>query len=99
MPTLPRFRDLSWQAKAYLAATVVASLGAFALGWYLRPIRASDIPTLVYLAVGTQIAVLLPIRWRNGVQSVMDPLLVATGLFAPGAGVGAVAWLATFDGR
>ncbi len=54
---------------------------------------------LLYLAVGTQIAALLPIRWRNGVQSVVDPLLLAAGLFAPGAGVGLLAWLATFDGR
>jgi putative nucleotidyltransferase with HDIG domain len=29
----------------------------------------------------------------------MDPILVATGLYAPGAGVGLVVWLATFDGR
>jgi len=29
----------------------------------------------------------------------VDPLLVATGLFSPGAGVGVIAWLATFDGR
>ncbi len=54
---------------------------------------------LLYLAIGTQIAALLPIRWRNGVQAVLDPLLVATGLYAPGAGVGILAWLATFDGR
>ena len=54
---------------------------------------------LLYLAVGTQLAALLPIRWRNGVQSVVDPLLLAAGLFAPGAGVGLLAWLATFDGR
>jgi putative nucleotidyltransferase with HDIG domain len=30
---------------------------------------------------------------------VVDPLLIATGLIAPGAGVGLVAWLAVFDGR
>ena len=30
---------------------------------------------------------------------VHDPLLIATGLLAPGAGVGTVAWLAVFDGR
>ena len=29
----------------------------------------------------------------------MDPILVATGLYAPGFGVGLVVWLATFDGR
>jgi putative nucleotidyltransferase with HDIG domain len=70
------------------------------VGWLLmHPIRVSALPTLVYLAVGTQIAALRPIPWRAGVQTVVDPLLVATGLFAPGAGVGAVAWLATFDGR
>jgi putative nucleotidyltransferase with HDIG domain len=28
-----------------------------------------------------------------------DPLLVATGLYAPGGGVGLIAWLAVFDGR
>ena len=32
-------------------------------------------------------------------QTVSDPLLVATGLYAPGGGVGIVAWLALFDGR
>jgi HD-GYP domain-containing protein (c-di-GMP phosphodiesterase class II)/predicted MFS family arabinose efflux permease len=55
--------------------------------------------TLVYLAVGTQIASLLPIRWTHGNQYIYDPLLVATGLIAPGAGVAVVAWLALFDGR
>jgi putative nucleotidyltransferase with HDIG domain len=29
----------------------------------------------------------------------VDPLLIATGLYAPGFGVGLVAWLAVFDGR
>ena len=65
----------------------------------MHPVRAAALPTLLYLAIGTQIAALRPIPWRTGVQSVVDPLLVATGLYAPGAGVGAVAWLATFDGR
>src|SRR5258708_12092399 len=39
------------------------------------------------------------IGWKSGSQSVFDPLLIATGLYSPGAGVGVVAWLATFDGR
>ena len=69
------------------------------LGWLLHPITGDALPTLLYLGVGTQIAALRPIPWRNGIQSVADPLLVATGLWAPGAGVGAVAWLALFDGR
>lgn len=69
------------------------------LGWFLHPISSTDVPTLLYLAIGTQIAALRPIPWRTGIQTVVDPLLVATGLFTPGAGVGAVAWLALFDGR
>lgn len=70
------------------------------LGWLLyRPVLPDALPTLLYLAVGTQIAALRPIPWRRGHQSVVDPLLVATGLYSPGAGVGIVAWLATFDGR
>lgn len=60
---------------------------------------ANAFVTLLYLGVGTQIAALRPIPWRSGHQSVFDPLLIASGLVAPGAGVGAVAWLATFDGR
>src|SRR4029077_8848432 len=70
------------------------------LGWYLyHPIAASALPTLLYLGIGTQVAALRPIAWRMGAQSVVDPLLIATGLFSPGAGVGVVAWLATSDGR
>ena len=68
-------------------------------GLVLRPITAQLLPTLIYLGIGTQVAALLPIRWRNGVQTVFDPLLIATGLYAPGGAVGLVAWLATFDGR
>jgi putative nucleotidyltransferase with HDIG domain len=75
-------------------------LAALVVGWVSRPVRLDDkVILLLYLAVGTQIAALLPIRWRNGVQTVVDPLLIATGLFFPGGGVGVVAWLATFDGR
>ncbi len=72
---------------------------SLAFGWFAHPIPSDAVPTLLYLAIGTQIAALRPIPWRSGHQSVVDPLLVATGLYAPGAGVGAVAWLATFDGR
>ena len=69
------------------------------LGWLLHRPSVSDIPTLLYLAIGTQIAFLRPIPWRTGHQTVGDPLLIATGLFSPGLGVGLVAWLAIFDGR
>ncbi len=70
------------------------------VGWFLyHPIPPSAVPTLLYLAIGTQIAALRPIPWKTGHQTVVDPLLVATGLFSPGVGVGVVAWLTTFDGR
>ena len=83
-----------------------------AFGFWLHPLKASvtftagavtfnqaTLPTLIYLAVGTQIAALLPLRWGSGMIAFFDPFLVATGLFAPGGVVGLVAWLATFDGR
>jgi putative nucleotidyltransferase with HDIG domain len=71
------------------------------LGWLVHPVplTSSALGTLLYLAIGTQIAALRPIPWQSGHQSVHDPLLVATGLYYPGAGVGIVAWLAVFDGR
>ena len=72
---------------------------AVVLGWIIKPIKPSDYVTLVYLGVGTQIAALRPIPWRRGHQWVVDPLLIAAGLFAPGAGVAMIAWLAVFDGR
>jgi len=70
-----------------------------AVGWLVQPVTPGKALTLLYLAIGTQIAALRPIPWRTGYQSVVDPLLIATGLFAPGAGVALVAWLAVFDGR
>jgi len=70
-----------------------------ALGWAVNPVPSNTYATLIYLGVGTQIAALRPIPWRRGRQWVVDPLLIATGLIAPGAGVGTVAWLAVFDGR
>jgi putative nucleotidyltransferase with HDIG domain len=70
------------------------------VGWFLyHPIPVGALPTLLYLGIGAQVAALRPIAWKVGSQSVVDPLLIATGLYSPGAGVGVVAWLATFDGR
>jgi len=109
MPTLQQFRALPRPAQLYVAVAIAASLVMVAAAWYfgpvvwtasgLRPLDSGAFPILLYLAIGTQIGALLPIRWRHGVQTVMDPILVATGLYAPGAGVGLVVWLATFDGR
>src|SRR2546425_12095761 len=71
----------------------------FALGWILDPVHPDSALKLLYLGVGTQIAALRPIPWRSGHQSVIDPLLIATGLLLPGGGVATIAWLAVFDGR
>jgi len=71
----------------------------FVLGWIVDPVRPSSALTLLYLGIGTQIAALRPIPWRSGHQSAIDPLLIATGLLMPGAGVATIAWLAVFDGR
>jgi putative nucleotidyltransferase with HDIG domain len=78
-------------------------VGVVPLAWFIHPVSGTElrtlVPSLLYLSIGTQIAALRPIPWRTGLQTVIDPLLVATGLLAPGAPVGAIAWLATFDGR
>ena len=82
---------------------VIAGIALIPVAWVVHPIPDSELrtvlPALLYLAVGTQIAALRPIPWKTGYQSVVDPLLLASGLVAPGAGVGFVAWLAVFDGR
>ena len=99
---MPAFRTLHWPARTYILAIIAVGVAMLPLGWVLAPhARTMQFSpfTLLYLAVGTQIAALRPIPWRTGVQTVSDPLLIATGLYAPGAGVGAVAWLAMFDGR
>src|SRR5713226_1932177 len=107
---LPPFRSLQLPAQLYVGGVILAGLLLTALGWLLHPVAYADcgvsltapgcqVPTLLYLAVVTQIGALLPIRWKAGMQTVSDPLLVATGLYAPGGGVGIVAWLALFDGR
>ncbi len=82
-----------------MAAIVAASLLMVVIAELASPIRLADLRPLLYIAIGTQIAALLPIRWRTGVQSWIDPLLIAAGLVSPGAGPGLLAWLATFDGR
>lgn len=100
---MPPYRSLAWSARLYAALVIGVGIAVVPLGWLLHPsasvLPERLLPTLLYLGVGTQIAALRPIPWRTGRQSVVDPLLVATGLCAPGWGVGLVAWLAQFDGR
>jgi predicted MFS family arabinose efflux permease len=86
----------------YVIGIIAVGLAMVPLGWLLPPhfpTTSTGLLTLLYLGVGTQIAALRPIPWISGLQTVSDPLLIATGLTAPGAGVGTVAWLALFDNR
>ncbi|PYQ63652.1 MAG: hypothetical protein DMF54_16155 [Acidobacteria bacterium] len=97
---MPPFRTLSGSARLYAGTIIAIGIVMVPIGWFLySPVSVAALPTLLYLAVGTQIAALRPIPWKTGHQSVVDPLLIAGGLYSPGAGVGLVAWLATFDGR
>jgi len=96
---LTAFKSLSGPAQTYVVGVIGFGLAMLALGWLLVPVQPHDALKLLYLGVGTQIAALRPIPWRSGHQSVIDPLLIATGLLLPGAGVATIAWLAVFDGR
>jgi putative nucleotidyltransferase with HDIG domain len=96
---LTPFRSLSHAAKVYHVGVIVAGVGVLAAGWLGNPVKPNHALELLYLAIGTQIAALRPIPWKNGHLAPFEPLLVATGLVAPGAGVATVAWLAVFDGR
>lgn len=93
------FRSLPRSAQIYTVGVIAAGILAVAIGWIVHPITSNEVATLIYLGIGTQIAALRPIPWSRGHQWVVDPLLIATGLYAPGAGVAMVAWLAVFDGR
>ena len=97
---MPSFAGLGWSARLYALTVIGFGAAVIPITWALyHPVMPAALPTLLYLAVGTQIAALRPIPWKTGHQAVVDPLLIATGLFSPGPGVGVVAWLATFDGR
>ena len=96
---MPTFATLDRKTKAWVICVVLLGVALVPWAWFLHPVSINQVGTLLYLAIGTQIAALLPIRWIHGNQYIYDPLLVATGLYAPGGGVAVVAWLALFDGR
>lgn len=105
------FQSLPRSARAYIIGVIAVGLLTVVFGWIVSPVGSQStvhslLPgalgtwaTLLYLGIGTQIAALRSIPWRRGRQLLIDPLLIATGLVAPGAGVALVAWLAVFDGR
>ena len=85
--------------RAYVILVVAAGLLTLPIAWWLHPLSLRLLPEALFLALGTQVAALMPIRWTQGRQYVFLPLLLAAGLVAPGAGVGLIAWLCLFDGR
>jgi predicted MFS family arabinose efflux permease len=93
------FASLDRPTQVYFATVIALGLGVIPIGWVLHPVSASEVGDLLYLGIGTQLAGLMPVRWARGVHVVSTPLLVATSLVAPGAGVAIVAWLAGFDRR
>jgi len=92
-------RGLTWGGTIYHACVIVAGAALVPISLTLFPIRQQAVPELLYLAVFTQLAALLPIRWRRGTQTLDTMPLIAVALLAPGAGVTLVAWLCMFDGR
>ena len=93
------FASLDRWTQVYFGTVIALGLCIIPIGWLVHPVASADLQTLIYLAVGTQLVQLMPVRWARGVHVVSTPLMVATALVAPGAGVALVAWLAGFDGR
>ena len=94
---MPPLALLDRRAKIWVIGVLLFGAAIVPVAWLIHPLDLGQpklLLTLVYLAVGTQIAAFLPIRWTHGNQYMYDPLLVATGLIAPGAGVALIAWLA-----
>ena len=93
------FRGLSWGGTAYVVAVLLAALLVVVGGWFVHPVTPDLLPQFIYLAFMTQVAALMPLRWRRGVQTLDSMPLVAAALAAPGAGVALLAWRCLFDGR
>jgi putative nucleotidyltransferase with HDIG domain len=93
------FRGLSWGGTAYVSATILIALIVSAFSWVVHPVTPDQIPKFLYLAVMTQVAALMPLRWRRGLQTLDSMPLVAAALAMPGAGVTTLALFCLFDGR
>lgn len=92
-------RGLSWKGTIFVSAVIVLGAMLVPIGIMLHPLTPGLVPTLLYLAVFTQIAALMPIKWRHGHQTLDGLPLIAAGLIAPGGGVSLIAWLFVYDGR
>ena len=92
-------RGLSWGGTVYVTVILLSAAAIVVVGWWVHPVVADVLPKLAYLALMTQVAALMPLRWRRGVQTLDSMPLVAAALVAPGAGVALLAWLCLFDGR
>jgi len=92
-------QGLNWAGTAYVSAVIVAGAALVPLSWLIEPFGAQRVAILLYLGVLTQIATLMPIRWRQGLQTLDGLPLVAAALAAPGPGVAILCWLFLFDGR
>ena len=50
------FGSLPRAAKLFIVGVIVSGVAAVGFGWAVDPVSADKVPTLLYLAVGTQIA-------------------------------------------
>src|SRR5581483_6409018 len=70
------------------------------IAYILFPVHgASRLLGLAYLALFTQLAAVMPIRWRRGKQTVDTMPLIAASLLVPGFGPALLSWMCKFDGR
>lgn len=93
-------RDLTWAAKVYFCLVILLGAALVPVSLILFPIADRNrLLMLLYLAVFTQVAAFMPIKWRRGTQTVDTMPLTAASLLAPGVGPALLSWLCKFDGR
>lgn len=93
-------RGLTWAATGYFCFVIVLGATLVPVSLILFPVAdRGRLQQLLYLAVFTQVAAFLPIKWRRGTQTVDTMPLTAAALLAPGLGPAVLSWLCKFDGR
>ena len=98
---LPSWPQLPMWKQMYFASVIVFGILLLLLEWGLHPVAPSLslVGELVYLAVGVQLAAMMPLKMESGIHNIKSLFLMAAGLVAPGLGVSLVAWLTGYDGR